>query len=375
MHYYPPLIGLTNLGGTDFMNSTLQCLSQTESLINHFLKEKSKNRIFNNNIAKRNQNALQLSPIYLELMQKLWSRNANKEFSPIAFRDLVFKMNPLLYQGQKLDYKNFIIFILEQLHKELKEPVKSQNINLNEIEQLNQYNKDNTFRNYMIEFQKECSIISDIFFGINENTNICQHCKKNYNSQGLNEPICYNYGKFNCLIFPLEEVRKIKYNSNQLNQFHNAIGQISTISLYDCFDYNQKSEFFTGPNQNFCNICKEMNDSIYTSKIFVSPKVLILILDRGKIYDIQLDFSEKIDITSFIIYKDIPRIIYDLYGVITLIDQGSQNDHFIASCKSPIDCKWYRYNDSIVTPINDIIKDVIELKTPYILFYKKKEYN
>ena len=36
----PTLIGLNNIGATCFMNSTLQCLSQTKSLTAYFLKEK-----------------------------------------------------------------------------------------------------------------------------------------------------------------------------------------------------------------------------------------------------------------------------------------------------------------------------------------------
>ena len=38
------------------MNSTLQCLSQTESLTNYFLKEKNLNKINNNNLAKYDKN-------------------------------------------------------------------------------------------------------------------------------------------------------------------------------------------------------------------------------------------------------------------------------------------------------------------------------
>ena len=48
------------------MNSTLQCLSQTKELTNYFLREKSQNKIFNNNIAKINSNELQLSPVFYE---------------------------------------------------------------------------------------------------------------------------------------------------------------------------------------------------------------------------------------------------------------------------------------------------------------------
>ena len=158
--------------------------------------------------------------------------------------------------------------------------------------------------------------------------------------------------------------------NNQIN-FNNSSNY---VSLYECFCYNNKSENFTGGNRNYCNICKKLFDSIYTSQIFVSPKILI-ILNRGKgnIYDIKLNFTESIDITQFVLQKDEPQIIYNLYGVITHIGQSGPNAHFVASCKSPVDYRWYRFNDSIVNPINNLQKEVIEFGTPYILFYQKQK--
>ena len=139
------------------------------------------------------------------------------------------------------------------------------------------------------------------------------------------------------------------------------------VNLYECFCYNQKSELFTGDNQNYCNICKQLNNSIYTNKIFVGGNILVLILNRGK----ELYFTEVIDITPFVLSKDKPQITYSLYGVITHIGQSGPNAHFVASCKSPIDNCGYRYNDSLVSPIYNVQKDVIDFGTPFILFYQK----
>ena len=126
--------------------------------------------------------------------------------------------------------------------------------------------------------------------------------------------------------------------------------------------------------KNYCNVCKQLFDSLYTTRIFSSPVILLLILNRGKdnIYDIKIDFSEEIDISQFILLKDKPNIIYNLYGVITHIGRSGPSAHFVASCKSPVDKKWYRYNDAFVSPINNLQKEVIDYGTPYILFYEKK---
>jgi ubiquitin C-terminal hydrolase len=324
------------------------------------------------NIYLNNKNESQLSPVYYELIQHLWEKNRTKSYSPYNFMNKINEMNTLFKLGQAGDSKDFIIYILEQLHKELNASVIEKNSNNSKINKpYDQYDKENTFNYFFNNFQKNCSIISDIFFGVNQTTNTCLNCKKNYNSQNLANPICYNYEIFNCIIFPLEEIRKTKYNSSQnnyLNQINNNI-----ISIYDCFSYNQRDDLFTGQNQNFCNKCKQTFDSIYNLSIYISPNVLILILNRGKdnMYDVKLNFNETIDITNYVIMKDKPRIIYDLYGVITHHGESGPNAHFIASCKSPIDNKWYRYNDAIVTSINNIQSDVINFGKPYILFYKK----
>jgi ubiquitin C-terminal hydrolase len=125
------------------MNASLQCLSQTKKLTDYFLNLNNKDRIINNNIALQDNNDLQLSPKYLELIQKLWDKNSPKSISPTDFRNIVEMMNPLFKQGQPGDSKDFIIFILEQFHKELKRSLIDQkNFNNNNINTIqNQYNK------------------------------------------------------------------------------------------------------------------------------------------------------------------------------------------------------------------------------------------
>jgi len=369
----PTLIGLNNIGATCFMNSTLQCLSQTKEITIYFLKPKNKNEIINNNISCQNKNEYQLSPVFLELIQNLWDKNGPKSFSPNKFMNTVNEKNPLFKTGQARYAKDVIIFILEQLHKELRKSINSNNNNLIS-EPLNQYDKNNALNYFFQDFKNQVSIISDIFYGFNETTNECLNCKNICNYKGLYNLICYNYGIFNCLIFPLEEIKNYKNNNNYQN---NNLYQNTNncVSLNDCFQYNQKTELFTGENRNYCNICKQLFDSYYTSNIYISPSVLILILNRGKgnIYNVKLFFEEIIDISDFVLKKEKPKIIYNLYGVITHIGQSGPNAHFIASCKSPIDNKWYRYNDEIVNPIEDVQKEIINFGTPYILFYYKQD--
>ena len=363
----PIFIGLDNTGSACYINAVLQCLNQIPSLTNYFLNDFNR-EVINNHIIKESNNLLQLSPAYLELTKMLWDNNKKESsFSPINFINTVEKMNPLFKKGNKGDYKDFIIFILEQIHKELKKPTNFQKHSV----PVNQYDRNISIKNFINDFQKEGSIISDIFFGIIETTNVCLNCKRNCNLYGQNYPICYNYGKFNSLVFPLEEVRNFKNNS-----WNNQIIQNNNLTLDDCFFYNQKTERFTGENQNYCNICRQLYDCEYTSRIYSSPNVLILILTRrsDNKYNIKLDFGEILDLTQFVQSKDCPRMIYNLKGVITQVEQSFpnyRNEYYIGFFKSPINNKWYSCNDTFINLVQDVQKEIINFGNPVILFYQK----
>ena len=141
LYDFPTLIGLNNIGATWFMNATIQCLSQTKDLTNYFLNEKKKEFIMKNKANDKNDN--QLCPAYLNLIEQLWDPKGPKSFSPKEFRVLVEKMNPLFRQGQAGDSKDFIIFILEQIHKELKRPLPNKRNTAPQT--LNQYYRVNAF--------------------------------------------------------------------------------------------------------------------------------------------------------------------------------------------------------------------------------------
>jgi ubiquitin C-terminal hydrolase len=338
-------------------------------LTNYFLNPKNQNQIINNNVFINNRDEPQLSPIYLELIQKLWPKNYDyNSFSPTVFINIVEKMNPLLKNGQSGDLKDFITFLLEQFHKELRKSKENNRDINNRNVTINHYDKQETMNYFFEEFMKETSIISDLFFGIIETTTVCQNCKVNYNSRGMNNPIFYDYQKINCIIFPLDEINNYKNSDMQNINFNYYMNQNNIVSIYDCFIFYQKTKIL---NQYFCKDCNQVNDSLYTTNIHSPPNILIIILDRGKdnVFNVKFEFTERIDITNFILAKEKPIIEYDLYGVIALIENTGR---FIASCKSSLDNKWYRYNDSIVTPINDIRRDVIDFGTLYILFYQKK---
>ena len=365
LYKMPTLIGLNHINSSAYINAILQCLSQTKDLTNYFLKEKNKDKIMNNNIAQKNPQEPQLCCVYYQLIHNLWNENKiHRSISPDNLINLMAKTKKSSLNG---DAKDCIKFILDQLHFELKKSIKNKvNFGQNNPENnLNQYDKNIVFNHFMDEFQNETSIITDLFYGFKETTNICQNCKISNNSQGKTEPICYNYLTFNMLIFPLDEV--MKYREEIVNLGNNK----NVINLFECFYFDQKSQYFQGENKNYCVNCKQKNDSIYTSKILTSPNILVIVVNQIK-ENLKLDFSSSMDITEFVLSKD-KKEIYELYGVITNLDKSGQISYYVASCKSPIDGNWYRYNDDVVSPISDFKKDIYNFGTPHVLFYEKQK--
>ena len=155
------------------------------------MKKENKDKIINNNIAMKKNGELKLCHLYYKLIKNLWKKNASfKSFSYLDFMKSIENMTKneavQFTLNEPGDAKDFIIYILERMHTELKKPVSDNNLIFfpNSEKKLNPYDKNNSFAHFMSEFQKQTSIISDIFYGVNETTNVCQFCKNYFNSQG-----------------------------------------------------------------------------------------------------------------------------------------------------------------------------------------------
>ena len=96
------------MGATCFMNSTLQCLSNTKKLTEYFL---NKYKISpNKNISNE----------YYKLLTNLWYRKINnKSYSPNSFKEVLNKENPLFSGIQVNNSKYLLNFLLERFHQEL----------------------------------------------------------------------------------------------------------------------------------------------------------------------------------------------------------------------------------------------------------------
>ena len=273
-------------------------------------------------------------------------------------------MNPLFKGVDANDSKDLVNFIVMTLHLELNK-IKNQDDNYIEIDQTK---KEEVFKSFMQDFKKNNkSIISDLFYATNCNITECFSCHTKI----------YNYQTYFFITFPLEEVRKFKFQyiqqfNQQFNQFNQFNQNINEVNIYDCFDYERKTNIMNGENSMYCNICKKTSDCAMSTNLVTGPNILILILNRGKgiQFNVKLNFVEFLNLSNYIEYQG-TGVNYKLIGVITHIGESGMGGHFIADCRDPIINKWYKYNDSFVTDVNDFQKDIINFAMPYLLFYQK----
>ena len=328
--------GLQNIGANSFMNAILQCFAHVEKLTKHLLQRKEEIK------SKKSTNKLVSS--YLEVLENIWENNRIKDYIPNNFIGIINSMNPLFKEKPWNYSKDFISFLLENMHNELNRAKNIEQKNEDNSNQNNFYNSLYSFTSFFKDNFK--SVISDIFYGIYNSQTKCLDCND----------ITYDANYYNIIIIPLEEVRLFKrYTKN-------------TVTIKDCVEYNQKSDYITGENQIFCNKCKAKTNSVKNTALIKGPNVLIINLnrERGHQFDVRLNFEEFIDIKQFVYYKN-SNSEYQLTGVVTQFGPSGIYEHFVAFCKSFVDGNWYRYNDSIVTRSN--FQEAKSTGVPYILFY------
>ena len=313
----PFLIGLENPGTTCYMNATLQCFNHVERLRQALLREETYKILELNKKEDK-----KLSFAFAEVLQNLWLNKKKECYSPIYFKQVISEMNHL-YDGYSAnDSKDLILFLLENLHKELN--IKKnivQNNNDNFIpDPTNFYEIYNEFKKNYVNLND--SIISQEFYGYNNIKTQCTKC----------QTIIHNVQVYNIIFFPLEEIRK--YKNYPIN---------TQVKISDCFDYNQKINIYESFYCNFCNSrCKAQSQTL----LIDAPKTLIINLNRGmgKQFNINIKLEESINIKPYI--GNNSRIYnYELIGVLSHYGPNSTGGHFISFCKNSVNGNWYSYDD------------------------------
>ena len=350
MYKNPPLIGLVNIGAVCYMNAPLQCLSNIGPLTNYFLLNKEKFLT----IEKYSKEYI-ISKAYSDVIYNLWDEDkSRKNFSPDYFKEIISKENKMFEGIQANDAKDLVLYLYQTMHKELNE-IKELNIFL-EMDS-DQKNPNIELSKCLYNFQRNNkSIISDLFYFSQANVTKCLTC-------GVS---IYNFSMYNILIFPLEKTRLFKIKKNKPFAF---------VDIFDCFECNTAEENNMPGNKMYCKSCKNQSDYIISSKIGTLPEIFTIILNRGNNlkFDVEFNISYVLDeLGKYIINtnnSEYEKTRYQLISIIIHLGKSGMDGHFFAYCRSPVNRKWYSYNDSIVKELRDPIEEIKGI--PYLLFYQK----
>ncbi|XP_032840238.2 ubiquitin carboxyl-terminal hydrolase 4 isoform X1 [Tyto alba] len=178
----PGLCGLSNLGNTCFMNSSLQCLSNTPPLTDYFLEDKYEAEINQNNpLGMRGE----IAEAYAELIKQIWS-GRQSHVAPRMFKTQVGRFAPQFSGYQQQDSQELLAFLLDGLHEDLNRVKKKPYLELKDANgRPDSEVAKEAWENHRL---RNDSIIVDIFHGLFKSTLVCPKCSK---VSVTFDPFCY----------------------------------------------------------------------------------------------------------------------------------------------------------------------------------------
>nr|XP_061815787.1 ubiquitin carboxyl-terminal hydrolase 15-like isoform X3 [Nerophis lumbriciformis] len=176
------LCGLSNLGNTCFMNSAVQCLSNTPPLTDYFLKDKYTSELNEDNpLGMKGE----IAKAYAELIKQLWSSKYSY-VTPRPFKTQVGRFAPQFSGYQQQDSHELLAFLLDGLHEDLNRIRKKPYIQLKDAN--GRPDKVVAEEAWESHIKRNDSIIVDIFHGLFKSTLVCPVCAK---VSVTFDPFCY----------------------------------------------------------------------------------------------------------------------------------------------------------------------------------------
>lgn len=328
------LSGLKNLGNTCFMNTAIQCLSNTLPLTYYFLTKKYIKDI------KQERKETGLVIEWFRLLEGMWDSNCT--ISPNSFVKEVQKLS--LQSGINMfaghdqnDIQEFIEFFINNIHEGICKEVeiKITGTPQNQVDHM-AIEAMKSWKNY---FKSNYSICIDLFYG--------QYISK-VMSEEDDTDFSHTYEPFCHLALPIP---------NKEN-----------VNIFDCLKCFCKVEKVNWKSEKYN---KEV-ESLKQMMFWRTPKFLIITLKRynndGNKKNCLVSFPiNNLNLKNYCVGYDKDSSVYDLYGICNHI--GNSNfGHYWAYCKNE-DGNWYKYDDNDVTIIGE---DELVSTEAYCLFYKKK---
>nr|XP_022907083.1 ubiquitin carboxyl-terminal hydrolase 2 isoform X2 [Onthophagus taurus] len=334
------LNGLKNIGNTCFMNSVIQCLSNTKPLLEYLRKDQYANEI-NTSISSMKG---ALIKAFAQVTKELWSEDSmDRVVNTVSLKSQIQRFAPRFMGYAQQDAQEFLRYLLEGLHEDVNRVTsKPAPIHTEIDEKLSDSEKSaESWQRYL---RMDNSKIVDIFVGQLKSTLKCTHCGH----------CSVTFDPFWDLSLPIPQ-------------------KVGPIRLQQCLDSFTREETLDGDEKPTCSKCKERRKCTKSFTIQKFPKILVIHLKRfspmerfrGKL-SVTVDFPlEGLDMSNYAA-DNRSQSRYNLYAI-SNHSGTTYSGHYTAYCRHPYSQSWHEYNDSRVCLISP--KNIISGEA-YVLFYE-----
>ena len=327
--------------------------------------------------------------IYLCILEMLEeTRNDLEEIKAEWFKDIkeftkkIGKMEDEAKKGEKNKKKNNDSAILDLFDQTANHPLMLQYLGVYNFNKTNIMEKKENWKNVVFPFDPKKSTIKTIIKSALEKNNELTDIEllfkiiwkpvfaKEY-SEGASPLEMEKSEKLEDILKTQKEDEFLKKNNAKNIKENEGKKKNKKLKLEELLNNFNELEKLTKDNKWYCPKCKQFQLADKKMEIFTINEVVIIHLKRfrnNRKIDNLVEFPiEGLDLGSYLSNKS-DKDIYDLFAVANHVG-GLHGGHYFAYCKNCIDGKWYEFNDSHVSKIDN--KKVVS-ENAYVLFYKRK---